>query len=95
MPLTFVRAIGHRGDAYLFIMKDGAQEIECAITNSALQHSLINRSHVTDADRESAFQENKERIIRIASTKYDVGITQADDLRVLITFEDYSTRQYP
>jgi hypothetical protein len=71
MPLTFVRPIGHERDTYLFAAQDGSCEIRCAIKHSALEHSLTNRSRVTDADRERAFDENRDRIIRIALRHVD------------------------
>jgi hypothetical protein len=95
MPLSFVETIGHERDAYLFTTKDGSRDVQCAIKHSALEYSLTNRSHVTNADRERAFDENRDRIMRIASAKYDVGLKRSSGPLILITFEEYSTRQYP
>jgi hypothetical protein len=59
-----------------------------------LLHLEREGSH-TNADRERVFDENRDRIMRIASAKYDVGIKQNSGPVILITFEDYSTRRYP
>jgi hypothetical protein len=99
MPLSFVRRVGHdsKAGAYIFTMRDGMTEVECAISDAALEArpKRHQTDPVTNEDRDDAFEKELDRICRVASGKYEAGIIELNGPRIWIRFEEYSTRQYP
>jgi hypothetical protein len=71
MTLTSGRFIGHEYDRMIvrFSMHDGAREINCAISTSAMD-SLEGGAQVSPEQRESQFLRLRDRIEARAASKY-------------------------
>jgi Protein of unknown function (DUF1488) len=72
MPLTSGRYIGHEYDRMivLFSMQDGAREIACAISTSAMD-DLERGPRAKPNEREAQFMRLRERIEACAGRKYE------------------------
>jgi hypothetical protein len=93
MALTFVRAQGSDFDTgtYLFFMTDGATEIRCGVSETAMddaEHARNVRAHQRDAQ----FERLKDRITQCAADKYLAGNLEAGPSRIVIRSIDLTPR---
>ena len=74
MPLTRGRIVGHdqRRLAFIFLMLNGDQPVECHISDAAMDELLGIRGSLPAA-RQDLFLEHRDAIQRIASEVFDAG----------------------
>ena len=94
MPLHFVRCRGHspRVKSVRFVLSDGEQEIQCAVSDLAMDDA----EHIRDVQprqRDEQFRRLKDHVINCASRKYFSGqFERGTDPRIMIKTTDLTPR---
>lgn len=93
MPLTFLRAHGHdyQTGTFLFIMADGATEVQCGVSDSAMDDAEKARN-VRENQRGDQFARLQDRITDCAAKKYLAGNLEAGASRILVRSIDLTPR---
>ena len=85
MPLTRGRIVGHdqRRLAFIFLMLNGDQPVQCHISDAAMDELLGIRGSLPAA-RQDLFLEHRDAIERIASEVFDAsdGLPGSEERRV-------------
>ncbi len=93
MPLTFLRAQGHdyQTGTFLFFMADGDTEIQCGVSDSAMDDAEKARN-VRESQRGDQFARLQDRITSCAARKYSEGHLEAGASRILVRSIDLTPR---
>lgn len=89
MPLDFVRSQGHQFDTQTvrFIMSDGGKEIQCAVSDTAMD-DVERKRGIPNNDRDAQFERLKARILESATRKYFAGKFEDSEPRILVRRTD-------
>lgn len=93
MSLTFLRAHGHdyQTGTFLFIMADGATEVQCGVSDAAMDDAEHVRN-VRESQRGDQFARLQDRISECAAKKYSDGNLEAGPSRILVRSIDLTPR---
>ena len=72
MPLTPTGQVSERSGDILFAMRDGKKRVVCRITVEALD-DVAHARLSTSKDRLGCFTKYRDRILKVASKRYDAG----------------------
>lgn len=94
MSLIFLRAQGHdyQTGTFLFFMADGATEVQCGVSDSAMDDAEKARN-VRENQRGDEFARLQERITTCAAQKYSEGHLEAGPSRILVRSIDLMPRK--
>lgn len=94
MSLTFLRAQGHDypSGTFLFFMADGATEIQCGVSDSAMDDAEKARN-VRDSQRGDQFARLQDRITACAARKYSDGDLEAGATQIVVRSIDLTPRK--
>ncbi|WP_298268480.1 DUF1488 domain-containing protein [uncultured Bradyrhizobium sp.] len=92
MTLTSGRYIGHEYDRMivLFSMQDGAKEVPCAISTSAMD-ALEGGQHIRSEQREAQFIRLRDRIEACAAGKYRATELEGNPRGIVLRGIDFRT----
>lgn len=93
MPLTFVRPHGHdyQTGTFLFIMADGATEVQCGVSDAAMDDAEKARN-IRSSQRDDQFARLQDRISACAARKYLAGDMEAGASKILVRSLDLTPR---
>ena len=93
MSLTFLRPHGHdyQTGTFLFVMADGATEIQCGVSDAAMDDAEKARN-VRAAQRGDQFARLQDRIAACASQKHTDGHLESGPSRILVRSIDLTPR---
>ena len=94
MSLTFLRAQGHdyQTGTFLFVMADGATEIQCGVSDSAMDDAEKARNG-RESQRGDQFARLQNRITTCAAQKHSDGHLEAGPTRILVRSIDLTPRR--
>lgn len=93
MDLTFLYANGYDFDTatYLFVMVDGTREVQCGVSEEAMDDAEQTRN-VRATKRGEQFERLKARISECATRKYTAGEMESGATRILVRSKDLTPR---